>query len=132
MIYLLSLSLLTVAAFAGAQTGQGFYCDMKALTPEERTELPKILDHLIAAKPEVKELANGYELSFKSSKGLYGLATQWTSAENRCCPFFDFALTVHRYGGPMTIRITGPAGVKEFIADDLPRVHQLTGKSAKS
>jgi len=107
-----------------------FACEMNALSAAERAELPKIVDALIDAAPSVKELANGFELSFAKSKGLFSKAAQWMAAESRCCPFFDFSLQVARYGGPMIVRITGPDGVKAFIAEDLPRLHRLTTKSS--
>jgi len=107
-------------------SGPAFYCNMNALSAEERAQLPGVLKKLISSAPVVKELKDGYELYFAKSQGLYPLAAVWTSAENRCCPFFDFSLKVARYGGPMTIRMTGPDGVKEFIADDLPLLHKLT------
>jgi len=133
MLNLLCLSFTVSAAFAvtGAPAPQGFFCNMNALSADERAALPGIFDHLIAAKPQVEELAEGYELTFKNSKGLFTYATRWSSAENRCCPFFDFVLTVKRYDGPMTVRITGPAGVKAFIFEDLPRLHRLTTPASK-
>jgi hypothetical protein len=105
-----------------------FACNMNALSSEERARLPKIFDRLTAEHPVVTELPNGYELSFARSNGLFPLATEWASDEIRCCPFFDFSLTVVRHGGPMVVRITGPDGVKSFISEDLPRLHRLTSK----
>ena len=119
--------LLIIAAIGQAVGSEpGLYCAMNALTPKERKQLPKILERLIKAEPAVRELSNGYELSFHASNGLFPLATEWLSMECRCCPFFDFQLSAERYGGPMVVRITGPDGVKAFIADDLPTLHRLT------
>jgi hypothetical protein len=125
---LFALSL--IAAFGGgaAVPPQGFACEMNALTPKERADLPKIFERLLQASPSARELPNGYELSFAKSDGLFPLAAEWVSAESKCCPFFDLALKVERYGGPMTVRITGPKGVKAFIADDLPHLHHLLTK----
>ncbi len=87
--------------------------------------MPKILDRLIGAKPSVSELANGYELTFASNGKLFPLAEDWVSRESRCCPFFDFNLIVAREDGPLVVKITGPNGVKDFIAEDLPKLHAL-------
>jgi hypothetical protein len=120
-----SIAVASVTSSQSKSNGQ-FTCSMNALTAEERANLPKVFDKLILAAPKVKELPDGYELTFSKSTGLFPLAAEWASAENRCCPFFDFSLSVVRNGGPMVVRITGPAGVKAFIADDLPRLHKLT------
>lgn len=126
------LSALVVTAVLGASgagkapRGQtGFYCDMSALSAKERSELPQVLERLIARQPKVTELQDGFELHFAKGKGLYALAAQWTSAESRCCPFFDLSISVQRFNGPMTVRITGPKGVKEFINADLPKLREL-------
>ncbi len=84
------------------------------------------LDQLVAAAPAVRELRNGYEIQFRGSKGVFPLAAKWISLESRCCSFLDFEVSLRRIDGPLTIRMTGPAGVKEFIAAELPKLHQLT------
>ncbi|HLK14446.1 MAG TPA: hypothetical protein VKT78_06550 [Fimbriimonadaceae bacterium] len=102
-----------------------FVCNIGTLTVEERSRLPEIIGRLLNASPTARELPNGYELTFAKSDGLFPLATEWLSAENRCCRFFDISIKVARDGGPMSIRLTGPEGVKAFIADDLPKLHEL-------
>jgi hypothetical protein len=98
---------------------------MNALTPAERAELPGLFDALIADQPAVRELANGYELKFKAGKNVFPVAAKWLSAESRCCPFFDIAISRSRDDGVMLVRLEGPSGVKEFIAKDLPKLHRL-------
>ena len=115
-----------VSAPASAQEHYPFSCKMNALSPAERKELPKWLDSLVAMKPVATELENGFSLEFAHSGKAFPLASKWISCESRCCPFFEFAISLTPNDGPLTIRITGPAGVKEFIADDLPKIHTLT------
>jgi hypothetical protein len=99
---------------------------MNGLTSAERSELPKLIDLLIESQPKVRELTNGYEIKFAHGKHLFPVATKWVAYENRCCPFFDLSVSIARNDGPMVVRITGPDGVKAFIAADLPKIHALT------
>jgi hypothetical protein len=36
-------------------------------------------------------------------------------AERECCPFLTFELTAQPNMGPMIVRMTGPAGTKDFL-----------------
>jgi hypothetical protein len=37
------------------------------------------------------------------------------TAERKCCPFLTFELAAHPNMGPVIVRVTGPAGTKEFV-----------------
>lgn len=39
--------------------------------------------------------------------------------ECRCCPFLGFTLELLPDDGPLTLRLTGPDGVREFLAAEL-------------
>ena len=41
-------------------------------------------------------------------------------AERRCCRFLRIELTVQPADGPVQLRLTGPAGTREFLRDLLP------------
>ena len=120
----MALALAPLLASASSQN-TALVCHMNVLTAKERASLKAALDRLIATKPKVKELHNGYELSFPAKHGVLPLATEWISSEGRCCNFFDFTLTSTHDDGPVTVRITGPDGVKQFILNDLPKLKKL-------
>ena len=42
-----------------------------------------------------------------------------TSNERLCCPFFDFALTVERGGGPVWLRMTGKGEAKHVLEAEM-------------
>ena len=46
------------------------------------------------------------------------MLAEWIDQERRCCPFFDIDLRVEREGGPLSMRLTGRPGTKEFIRVD--------------
>ena len=43
---------------------------------------------------------------------------EWISLERRCCPFLEFALEWKR-DDSVSVRLTGEAGVKQFIAAEM-------------
>jgi hypothetical protein len=48
---------------------------------------------------------------------------EFVGRERLCCPFLTFMLDVAQDQGPLMLRLTGAAGVKDFIRAelDLPR-----------
>jgi hypothetical protein len=93
-----------------------FACNFLAFSAKERKrhfeELGPTLRHL---RTDVRELANGYEFDFPSDAKTFALVTEWAEQERRCCPFFDIDIRINRGGGPLTLRLTGGKGTKEFI-----------------
>jgi len=126
---LLSLTVLALISIAAAcqQAQPVFACRMDKLTKGQRNDLKTAIYALIDSKPAAKEISDGYELTFPSCDHYVDAAT-WIRYERLCCPFFHFSIELSQDNGPMTIRLTGPKGVKEFIADDLPGLKALTSK----
>jgi hypothetical protein len=92
-----------------------FYCNIKALTPEERARHKQLSEKLMATKKEIVETEKGYE--FQYSPGDVSLAelAEWVAAESKCCPFFDFHIDLEREGKLVCLRLTGDEGIKAFI-----------------
>jgi len=98
-----------------AKTESPFYCNIKALTLEERHRHKEIGEKLNAARVEAKELADGYALRLRP--GMISLVelADWVDAERKCCPFLGLAIEAERENGPTWLKITGREGVKQFI-----------------
>jgi hypothetical protein len=47
------------------------------------------------------------------------MLAEWIGNERLCCPFFDFDLRVGDASAPMSLKISGPEGVKQFIRAEL-------------
>lgn len=62
-----------------------------------------------------QEIDEGYLFHLPGHKECLALAARILSAERECCPFLKFELTAEPNQGPLTLRVTGPVGVKEFI-----------------
>jgi hypothetical protein len=97
-----------------------FVCNVKALDGAERDEQLRLTRRLAQALLKTTELPDGYAIQIDVSLfSVKDLAT-WTDFERRCCPFFDFALEMPDANRPVTLRLTGREGVKEFIRVELP------------
>ena len=96
-----------------------FYCNTKALTPEERARHKQLGDKLLAARKETVETAKGYEFQFSPADISLAELAQWVAAESKCCPFFDFHIDVEREGKLLCLRLTGDEGIKAFIRAEL-------------
>jgi hypothetical protein len=97
-----------------------FACNMKAMTPAQRKRHSEVLSPALqSAKLSVSELADGYAFQFRSDAKTFQTVAEWVGNERLCCPFFDFDIRVGDESAPMTLRISGPDGVKQFIKAEL-------------
>jgi hypothetical protein len=86
------------------------------LTPDE-VEARKA-GHLpgLAARVEgVRPTPDGYELDFAPADGILRTLAEVIDAERVCCRFLRFEITVTPAGGPITLRLSGPPGTREFL-----------------
>ena len=101
-----------------------FFCNLKALTTAERTEHSQLGMRLVESIVRRTELADGYAFEVDGRRVSFTDLAAWTEFERRCCPFFDFNLEWRRDNGPVTLRLTGRNGVKQFIETELPKTRR--------
>ena len=96
-------------------------CNLKALTPAERTRHAALGRKLSAAATAKHETADG--LVFRLSLGEFSLAElgEWIDGERKCCPFLDFHFSLEREGRTVQLSLAGRAGVKEFLAAEFAK-----------
>jgi len=92
-----------------------FYCNIKALTPAERARHKELSEKLMAAKNATIETPNGYEFQYSPKNVSLAEVAEWTVAESKCCPFFDFHIDLEHEGTLICLRLTGREGVKAFM-----------------
>ena len=95
-----------------------FFCNLGAMTPEERTVYGALSRRLFSSIEEKRELDNGYAYRLAAHKVSILEIAQWITFERRCCPFFNLQIEAEPNDGPLWLRITGRAGVKEFIKSE--------------
>ena len=98
-----------------ATTQSKFYCNIKALTAEERARHKQLSEKLMAARKEIVETEKGYEFQFSPSDVSLAELAEWVVAESKCCPFFDFHIDLENQGKLACLRLTGEEGIKAFI-----------------
>jgi hypothetical protein len=92
-----------------------FFCDMTALSSEQRVrhrELAALLQSSLAA---VRELPNGYDFEFPWETATYAALVEITPLEHACCPFFDISIRIESESNKLCWRLTGREGIKPFI-----------------
>lgn len=82
---------------------------------ELRTREATLLAQFKSALVTTEELADGYLFQIPADKKCLAAAAELIAAERECCPFLRFELTAEPGMGPVTVRMTGPAGTKEFL-----------------
>jgi len=82
---------------------------------ELRTREATLLAQFKSALLTTEALADGYLFRVPGDKKCLAVAAELIAAERECCPFLRFELTAEPAMGPVTVRMTGPAGTKEFL-----------------
>jgi hypothetical protein len=103
---------------ADADAKGAFYCNVGALSVEERARHSAMTRKLLAERDLVVETAKGYEFQFRPEKVSVAELAEWVVAENKCCPFFYFHIDLEKRGRLVCLGLTGPEGVKAFIRDE--------------
>ena len=82
---------------------------------ELREREATLLAHFRSAVLETEELQGGFTFRLTGDGKLIGLIAELIVAERECCPFLTFEVVALPNKGPVTVRVTGPAGTKEFV-----------------
>ena len=90
-------------------------CDLSALSLAQRKRHNELIRYVLSEPLSLKELAEGYEFSFKKEAEVFLKIAEWVVLERVCCPFVSFSLAIARGDGPIRMVITGPAGTKDVL-----------------
>lgn len=91
-----------------------------SLTDEEfRKHKETVIASLKKQVLEKKELDNGYAFRFKGDAKTLKEVNAFVDAERQCCEFFTFDLSVSVDESEAWLSMTGPEGVKDFIATEM-------------
>ncbi len=90
-------------------------CDLSALSPAQRKRHSELIHYVLSEPLSLKELAEGYEFSFKKEAEVFLKIAEWVVLERVCCPFLSFSLALDQGDGPIRLGITGPAGTKDVL-----------------
>ena len=82
---------------------------------ELRKRVATLLARFESAVIATEELPDGYVFRGPGDKKWMGIVWEAIVAERECCPFLTFELTAQPNMGPVSVRVTGPAGTKDFL-----------------
>jgi hypothetical protein len=80
-----------------------------------RTREATLLALFRSAVIEVEELQEGYAFRVPGDGKWVRLIAELVVAERECCPCLAFEVGALPHMGPVTVRVIGPAGTKEFL-----------------
>jgi hypothetical protein len=83
--------------------------------PEFRPREATILAQFKSAVIATEQLPDGYAFRVPGDKKGMALVCELIVAERECCPFLTFELAAQPNMGPLIVRVTGPAGTKDFL-----------------
>lgn len=92
-------------------------CDLTAIPAAERATHQDVTRHLVAAATEIRESGEGFSLTLSANE--YDAVAQFVGRERLCCPFLKFVVVASPERGKVELRLSGPAGAKEFIRAEL-------------
>lgn len=84
-------------------------------TAELREREAKLLAQFRSAVVETEELQDGCVFRIPGDAQWMRLVAELIVAERECCPFLTFEVAAEPNNGPLTVRVTGPEGTKEFL-----------------
>jgi hypothetical protein len=107
-------------------------CDPNAIPADQREHWVETGKQVYAAVQEVKELADGYQLRLPADSAMLLKVAEYITNERLCCAFLRFTLEVEPSRGPFWLRLTGGAGVKEYMRSVIETNDLLDEQVAKA
>jgi hypothetical protein len=74
-----------------------------------------LLAQFSSAVLATEELQDGYAFHLPGDGKWISIIAKIIVAERECCPFLTFELVAQPSMGPIIVRVTGPAGTKDFL-----------------
>jgi hypothetical protein len=87
------------------------------LTPEaRRARREGLLPSLASRVTKHEETDDGHVFTFPAASDTLRVIAEVIDAERQCCRWLRFAVVVEPDGGPITLKLSGPAGAREFLS----------------
>lgn len=87
----------------------------KVADKEQGRRQEKLARELFSGWERTNELDDGYEFVFSGEASRAEKLVSFIVFERRCCPFLIFEISFEQEEGPITLRMRGPEGTKEFL-----------------
>ena len=104
-----------------------FFCDMTALSSEQRARHHKLAALLQSLLLAIQELPDRYGFEFPWSLDTYNALAEITPLEHACCPFFDIGIRIESDSNKLCWRLTGRNGIQPFIRAEFAKWFKASG-----
>ncbi len=94
-------------------------CQLNVFSPEERQRYEAARKQIEAAVIRVVEIDDGYLFHLPDDDAMLATVAEWIALERRCCPFFEFTVTVGGSDASIQVALTGSPEVKQFLESEL-------------
>jgi hypothetical protein len=88
-------------------------CRLSKAELREREET--LIARFKSAVISTEEVPDGFLFRIPADKSCVAATEAWVAAERECCPFMTFSSARATGAGLLEVRVTGPAGTKEFL-----------------
>ena len=91
-------------------------CNLNALNNAEQQRRAELSARLQKSVHAVVPIPDGYIFRLPSNGRALLEVAEFISFERRCCPFLSFQINLNESDEAITVQLSGPDGVKEFLA----------------
>lgn len=91
----------------------------KMTEKEQRERAQTLRKELFSKVQDVKELEDGYALKLPGEDAMIDKVHEHVKIEKKCCPFFEFEITMKPDQGPVWLKFKGGKQVKEMLRADM-------------
>jgi hypothetical protein len=94
-------------------------CQPNVLSLDERQRYQAARKQIESAVIRIVEVDDGYVLHLPDDDAMLAVVAEWIALERRCCPFFEFTVSVGGSDSLIRVALTGSPEVKEFLRSEL-------------
>jgi hypothetical protein len=94
-------------------------CQLSVFSADERLRYSGLRARIDAAVTSVVEITRGFEFRLPGNDFTLALVAEWIALERRCCPFFEFTVSVAGSDASIRVALTGSLEVKQFLESEL-------------
>jgi hypothetical protein len=88
-----------------------------SLSPDAlRTRRDGLLQQLLQRAEHYELTDEGLSIRFSPAADMIAMLARVVDAERQCCRFMRFVIVVDPDDGPVSLRLSGPSGTREFLA----------------
>lgn len=96
---------------------QPLVCRLSETEKDQRR--PQVEELFVDQLRAYRETDDGFLFEFEASDANYEGIFEFVDAERKCCPFFQFEITVEPDGGPISLEIGGSDRVKRYVEQEM-------------